>query len=291
MKQEEIEQCQIKATFPGGVTAAGAVLEVIHRNWQWNSVHGVTQRRRWPQESPVVIAHTLLCSYTFDLTAGVDRAEHDLQPSSAWACKAPRPGSDILTALTATGPGLSLAAGNNNTASSGPQHQRKQSPGTGQTNTSGESVWTQRHSYVRTSMLGHTCIHTETHHMTLQCSNLRWQWRCTELKHKHISNTGQKKARLNQHAMAIWGEFENGARFLTSSAPIATRRQHQARVLLPTVTRAPTALRHQVSLEDEEQTGEQLCRKQNSWILKSHQYLTVSGVEITYAMMSITCWF
>lgn len=135
------------------------------------------RRRRWPRESPVITAHTLLCSYTFDLTAGVDRAEHDLQPSSAWVCKAPRPGSDILTALTATGPGLSLAAGNNNTASSGPQHQRKQSPGTGQINTSGESVWTQRHSYVLTSMLGH----------------LRWQWRCTELKHKHISNIGQKK--------------------------------------------------------------------------------------------------
>lgn len=287
MKQEEIKQCPIKATFPGGVTAAGAVLEVIHRNWQSHSVHGVTQRRRRPQESPVVMAHTLLCSYTFDLTAGVDRAEHDLQPSSAWVCKAPRPGSDILTALTATGPGLSLAAGNNNTASSGPQHQRKQSPGTGQINTSGESVWTRRHSYVLTSMLGRTCIHTETHHMTLQCSNLRWQWRRTELKHKRH---WPKKACLNLHAMAIWGECENGARFWASSAPIATRRQHQARVLLPTVTRAPTALRHQVSLEDEEQTGEQLCRKQN-WILKSHQYLTVSGVENTYAMMSITCWF
>lgn len=91
MKQEEIKQCPIKATFPGGVTAAGAVLEVIHRKWQSHSVHGVTQRRRRPQESPVVMAHTLPCSYTFDLTAGVDRAEHDLQPSSAWVCEAPRP--------------------------------------------------------------------------------------------------------------------------------------------------------------------------------------------------------
>lgn len=163
MKQEEIEQCQIKATFPGGVTAAGAVLEVIHRKWQSHSVHGVTQRRQWPRESPVITAHTLLCSYTFDLTAGVDRAEHDLQPSSAWVCKPPRPGSDILTALTPTGPGLSLAAGNNNTASSGPQHQRKQSPGTGQINTQVEKVC--EHGVIQqiTAPLLCAYVHARTH--------------------------------------------------------------------------------------------------------------------------------